>query len=329
MKIFIPGAGLLILHIRNFQEVPEVDKVIISEIYPWRYGNFVADASYLLPRFDHPDFFRSFIKLYDKEKFDVCIPISDVALHVFSEERSQLKSLPFILAINPIETIRIASDKLSTYDFFIKNDIPTARVYSVDSFLSLREYSFPYYIKPRFIYMRGSGKELYAKIEDNFDIEYCLKKIKGSEDKFIIQDYLDGTEINIDFFCDNSGKVQSINPLKRLAMGVSRGITRGEIIFENIFDPHINKMVELLRFWGANNVQAYLDRDRNIRFTEINARFSGSSVLVKEAGVNYFSYFIKLLKGEEVVIIEKVKKLEMMCWEQPFFFEDSKIREVY
>jgi carbamoylphosphate synthase large subunit len=177
--------------------------------------------------------------------------------------------------------------------------------------------------------MRGSGKELYAKIEDYFDIEYYTRKIKGNEDKFIIQDYLEGTEINIDFFCDNSGKVQSINPLKRLAMGVSRGITRGEIIFENIFDPHINKLVKLLQFWGANNVQAYLDRDRNIRFTEINARFSGSSVLVKEAGVNYFRYFIKLLKGEEVVIRERAKKIEMMSWEKPFFFEDSKIIKVY
>jgi hypothetical protein len=52
MRICIPAGGGKALHIRNLKEVPEVDRVIISEIDPWAYGNFVADASYILPRFD-------------------------------------------------------------------------------------------------------------------------------------------------------------------------------------------------------------------------------------------------------------------------------------
>ena len=87
---------------------------MISEIYPWAYGNFVADASYLLPRFDNPNFFRIFLQLYNIEKFDECIPFNDVALHIFSEERDLLENLPFILAINPLETVKISWESFLT-----------------------------------------------------------------------------------------------------------------------------------------------------------------------------------------------------------------------
>jgi carbamoyl-phosphate synthase large subunit len=328
MKIFIPGAGGKISHILNFQELSDVKKVIISESDPWAYGNFVADTSYLLPRFDDSNFLSSFEKVFDKERFDVCIPIHDVSLYLFSKNRDFFQSFPFNLAINPKETIDIVADKLLTYDFFIKNDIPTADVYTIDHFLNLKTHSFPYYVKPRYIYLRGSHKQLYMKIEDNADVEYMMKKIKGTEKEFVIQEYLEGTEINIDFFCDSQGNVKSIIPLIRHAMGASRGISRGEIIFNTKYDSYVIKIAQKLKFWGANNVQLYVDKNNNHIFTEINGRFSGSSVLVKEAGVNFFHYFVQLLKGEDIEITEKPKYLNMCCWEKPFYFTDMKAKKL-
>jgi len=327
MKIFIPAAGGKVLHIMNFQEVDEVERVIISEIDPWAYGNFVADASYLLPRFDEENFFEAFDRLYEKEMFDVCIPIHDVSLHLFSKERSRFSSYPFKLAINPEETINIVSDKLATYRFFIEHDIPTAKVFTIEEFMQLDSYSFPYYIKPRYIYMRGTKRQLYMLIEDEPDIEYVSKKIRGNEKEYVVQQYLSGTEINIDFFCDSHGEVKIIVPLKRLGMGISRGITRGEIIFTDRFNEYVHRIARNMRLWGANNVQVYIESDGSLSFTEINGRFSGSSVLVKEAGVNFFYYFIKLLKGEEIEIHEKPSYLKMCSWEKPFFFIDSKVIE--
>lgn len=55
-----------------------------------------------------------------------------------------------------------------------------------------------------------------------------------------------------------------------------------------------------MKLWGADNAQAYVDRKGEVWFTEINGRFSGSSVLVREAGVDYFRYFVRLLRGEPV-----------------------------
>ncbi len=326
MKLFIPGAGMKVSHILNFKEIPDVTKVIISDIYPWTYGTFVADASYILPRFDAPEFFKEFYAVYEKERFDVCIPMHDSCLYLFNKNRESLLKQPFKLAMNPKETVDLVSDKLMTYRFFVENDIPTAELYTIDDFMGLGTYSFPYYIKPRYIYLRGTERQVYMKIEDSYDMEYALRRIKGNEEEFVVQEFLSGTEINVDFFCDDSGRVKSIVPLKRLGMGISRGITQGEIIFDDSFDPYVLKITELVRFWGANQVQLYVSDDNTFKFVELNGRFSGSSIMVKEAGVNYFYYFVKLLRGEEIEIREKPRYLQMSCWEKPFFFDRSRIR---
>jgi carbamoyl-phosphate synthase large subunit len=328
MKLFIPGAGRKILHIKNFQEVPSVSSVIISDTDPWSFGNFIADAAYTVPIFKSSKFMNAVERIYEIEKFDVLIPIHDVALYVFSKDRNKYANLPFTLAINPKDTIDIVSDKLLTYEFFVKHEIPTEVLYTVEEFSLLQSYNFPYFLKPRYIHMRGSERQIYMKIDDEADMELILRKIKGNESQYVIQEFLSGDEINIDFFCDSEGTVQSIVPLRRLGMGISRGITRGEILFDERFDHFVHKTAKNLQFFGANQLQVYVTGEKNLKFTEINARFSGSSVLVKEAGVNYFEYFIRLLNGDEIEIRERPHYLKMCAWEKPHFFRKESAKHL-
>jgi hypothetical protein len=39
--MLLPGAGGNVLHILNFKAVDEVSRVVITDIDPWVYGNFV------------------------------------------------------------------------------------------------------------------------------------------------------------------------------------------------------------------------------------------------------------------------------------------------
>ena len=328
MKLFIPGAGQKILHIKNFQEVPGVSSVIISDTDPWAYGNFAADAAYTVPLFKSPEFMSAVKRIYEIERFDVLIPIHDAALYVFSMDRNKYANLPFTLAINPKDTVDIVSDKLLTYEFFVKHEIPTATVYTIDAFRQLQGYTFPYFLKPRYIYMRGSESQIYMRIDGESDMENIFGRIIGNETQYVIQKFICGDEINIDFFCDREGTVKSIVPVRRLGMGMSRGITRGEILFDERFNYFVHMTAENLRLLGANQIQVYVTEEKKLKFTEINGRFSGSSVLVKEAGVNYFEYFIKLLNGEEIEIPEKPRDLKMCAWEKPYFFSDERSRHL-
>jgi len=325
MKIFIPGAGGKAQHIANFQELLAISEVITSDTHPWNYGNFVADRSYLLPPFASDEFWPEFEKVFAKEQFDVCLPLHDASLVLFSESRERLARFPFKLAMNQRKTINLIADKLATFNLFHEMGMQSPRMYTIDSFLSQPQRRFPYYLKPRFIHLRGTAAQLFMKIDDEDDLDYVLRKIRPRFADYVIQEFVEGTEINVDFFCDDAGVVQSVVPLKRQGMGTSRGITRGEILFDERFEQQVRMVAQRVQFWGANQIQAFLTDDGEIHWIEINGRFSGSSVFVKEAGVNFFKYFVDLLQGNPIEIKETPRKLKMNCWEKPFFYTESPI----
>ena len=323
MKIYLAGAGNKIQHIRNFQELDGVERVVISDLYPWSYGNFVADASYLLPRFDAPDFFEKFDAMYRAERFDVCLPVHDSALLHFSRNRARLARYPFHLAMNPAETVAIVSDKIATAKFFDRLGLPAPRTYTVAQFLALERHDFPYFVKPRYIDLRGTEMQLYRKVEGAGDVESVLAAMRARQELYVVQEHVGGTEINVDFFCDARGTLKSSVAVKRLAMGAGRGIARGEIHLERDFSDVVARIVAGTRLVGANQLQLFIGAEGGMKLMEINGRFSGSSVLVKAAGVNYFDYFVRMLRGEEIDIREKPGYLYMTSWDCPHFFRDS------
>jgi len=326
MKIFVPGGGSRI--IPPLRELPDVDEVIVSQIHPWAYGNFAAHRSYRLPRFDDPAFLDRFEEIFHRDPFDVCLPVHDMALLVFSRNRRRIESLPFRLAINPEPTIELVADKMALHDFFHTCGLPTPATRTLEAFALSRDLGMPCFVKPRFIDMRDSPAELYMKVEDEVDLEYALQKVRGAESRYVIQEFVEGTEVNIDFFCDADGAVRSVVPLKRLGMGANRAIGRGEILFDDRFGDHVAMVAKHARFWGPCQLQGYLVGDgEELRFTEINARLSGSSIFVKEAGVNYFAHLLSLLRSEPVEIREKPRPLLMSIREAPFFYSESPIRE--
>lgn len=327
MKILIPGAGNKILHIKAFKELKDVKKIIITDIYPWTFGGMVADAAYITPRFDSPDFEVKIDEIFKREEFDYIFPIHDFALYYFSKNYLKYRKKPYKIAMNKIETINIISDKKKIHDFFRKIKLKTPNTYLLKEFLNTNKRQYPYFIKPRFINMRGTDKQLFAKIEDDDDLNYAKKKLKDNYNNYIIQEYLNGKEINIDIFCDKNGELRNFTCLYRLEMGKNRGIIRGQIIEKDDIFSLIEKITKNIDLEGANQIQAYEQEDEYI-FTEINGRFSGSSVFVKEAGVNYFKYYIKMLMGEKIEIKEKAKKLKMSSWEKPFFYTRSKFKTI-
>jgi len=329
MKVFLPGAGNKVEHIRCFQQLPEVSEVIVSDIYPWAYGHFVADRSYVLPPFAHERFWESFERVYEEEKFDVCVPLHDAALIIFSRQRERLLKFPFLLAINPAETVELVADKLAQYRFFREHDLPTPELHLLSDFLRRAGRTYPVYIKPRFIHYRGTSRQFFMKVEDEEGLRYAAHKLAGQEDEFVVQAFVEGVEINIDFFCDNDGIPQGIVSLKRLAMGASRGISRGEIIDSDLFAPFVHQITKRIHLWAANQLQAFQTKDGRILLTEINGRFSGSSILVKEAGINFFAYLLMLMRGEPLPVCTKPRRLKMTSWEQPVFYEEPPARRMF
>lgn len=328
MRMFIPGAGGKGPHIRAFQAVPGVREVAISDIYPWAYGNFVADRAFRLPLFADEAFLPAVRQLLEREAFDVCVPIHDGALAFFSEHRDAFADLPVRMAMNEAETVALCADKARTHQLFARLGLPDPELQTFAEFVDQPGLELPVFVKQRFIDMRGTRRQFFLRLEDGNDLAYARRKLEGVEDAYVVQPFLTGTEYNIDFFCDDGGEVLSIAPLKRLGMGASRGITRGEIVADTRFDEAVRTIARAVPFWGANQLQAYVDEEERVRYTEINARFSGSSIFVRAAGVDYFTAFVRLLRGEPIDLPHRPRPLSMSAREEPFFYDESPIQDV-
>ncbi len=320
MKLLVPGAGGKPLHIAAFQDVPEIEAVVVTEVHPWAYGTFVADRSFILPTFADPDFLTKMIEVYRRERCDVCVPIHDGALALLSRHREWLAAEGVRLAMNDRHTVDVASDKWAVHSFFVEHGVPTPETWLLEDFAARPSSTFPAFVKPRFIDMRGTSESLYLRLDDRDDVAYVTRKVRGRGDRYVVQPFIAGAETNIDFFCDDHGKVKSVVALQRLAATASGGIARGEIVSNERFLPSVRDITEHLRFWGANQLQAFVTADDVTLFTEINARFSGSSVFVRAAGVDDFKYFVQLLRGVPIDIDERPTPLLMSTWDSPFFY---------
>lgn len=319
LRLFLPGAGSKVHHIRNFKSHPEVGSVVISDLHDWSRGAFEADACYLTPPFrDVQAFLERVDSIHAREQFDICLPIHDGALHLYAQAGSR----NYAVAMNPLPTVLVALDKLKTYDFFRAHGLPTVDTWPLPLFLASEDPPFPTFLKPRTVDLRGTPEACYRFLGDRLDLDYAVARLPSPPENYVVQRYLQGQEINLDFFCDASHRLVSVVAVHRQSAGLSGGILRGEIVDEQNFRPFVERVCDGLKFVGANQLQCYVT-DGRVRFTEVNARFSGSSVLVKEAGVDYFHAYVNLLLGREVRFHEPPRRLKMAAWESPYFFERS------
>ena len=328
MKILLPGAGGKSEHVTAFRAQSGVTKVVTTDLDEWAPANFLADRSYLVPPFRHPACLDTLLRVCAVEGIDVTIPVHDASLRMISENRQRFADLSVRLGITAPETIELASDKIAVHRFFDVHGVPTPDTWTLDEYLRQRQPCVPCYLKPRWIEMRGTPTELYAQIDSKAEVERIAARLRGYERDYVVQPLLRGAEINIDFFTDADGEPLAIVPVRRLAMGASRGIVRGETAPELDFEPWVSRIIRGTRFWGANQIQLFACDDGEVRFTEINPRFSGSSVLVRAAGADFFSATVALLRGEAPVFTAPIKRLRMTTREAPIFYEESPARAV-
>ncbi len=141
----------------------------------------------------------------------------------------------------------------------------------------------------------------------------------------MIQEYLPGTELTVDFFCDQHGTVRSVVPGERLSAlttAFSRdggAIDRGRTFHDPQIDQLVACLTAVLPFFGPANFQGFRDRYGAIRITEINPRFTGATVMTKGAGRDHYRMSIELVLGRDVYVESDFNDVYMTSWVKPIF----------
>ncbi|TLS35778.1 ATP-grasp domain-containing protein [Pseudalkalibacillus caeni] len=318
VNILFTSCGRRVSLIRKFKKVMAdnsiTGKVLTTDIKSNAPAAFFSDKHYLVPRVANEKYVGRILEICKQESINLVIPLIDTELMVFASNKSLFEKEGVQILVSSSKVIEIASDKIKTNLFFIKNNIDTPKVYSMQE-LSTHKYKFPLLIKPR----DGSSSEGVFKVNNENELDFFGEYIPNA----MVQEYINGTEYTVDVMTDFQGNIKSIVPRQRIetrAGEVSKGITKKD---QSIIDA-VERVINLLPGpKGCITIQCFKQENNAIKFIEINPRYGGGIPLSIEAGANFPLWTIQ--SGQGQVFNEKdfswKENLTMLRFDEEVFSE--------
>ncbi len=238
--------------------------------------NFFLAPAVLEPSYEF--FIENLIK---KNKIDIYIPLIDEEI----KKSHQVKKLfPKLLLVVPtLEFSELCLNKEK-----LMHKLKELNISEIGTKLGneLNEnQKFPVFVKP--IFGRGSRGIRVINSLKEFDAYLLLDDYKANE--VIVQDNIQGTEYTVGVLSNNMNQILSISSKKVIS---KKGITIHAVTVNNeSIEDVVRKINEKLKPCGPYNVQLFIDNNNRIKIFEINPRFSTTSIMSYEGGVNEVNLF--------------------------------------
>lgn len=322
LKVLTTGVGstTTISVIKGLRKQKEFDVFIIgidiNEKNDIAGSNFCDKFFKVPPAIEEERYISTLIDIINSESIDLLIPIVDIELEVIARNKDIIEKSTYLL-LSSYDTVMICNDKFRTYEFFNELGIPTLKTILVADFTDIANLvvhssmNFPLIVKAK----KGvSSRDIY-EVQNEEEL-FLIKRVKDP----IIQEKATGQEYTIDVFCDGKKLISAV-PRKRIEMraGISY---KGQTEKDGKLINYAKKIAEDLNIKGPANIQCFKNGDE-VKFFEINPRFSGSLPLTIAAGVNTPLFALKMVAGEELKPVEDFKIVKMCrFWEEVFYHEN-------
>jgi len=263
--------------------------IIGCDIDPLAHGLYLCNKGVIIPRANNPEYINVLVDICRKKKIDILLPLLSLEYPKISKAKEKFEKIGTIVPISDYSTVRITMDKKLTFDFFVKNNIPTPKTFLPGEIPSKPAY--PLIIKPR----RSSGTKNVYKLNNPEDLAHYLKIVPDP----IIQEFLEGEEYTIDTLSYWNSAPITIIPRARLQVMDGKSV-KGKTIRNARLVSQTRKIIKKLNLVGPANIQCFRVGKKFI-FTEINPRFSaGGLPLAVGAGVNTPELLIRMAKNEKL-----------------------------
>ena len=234
----------------------------------------------------HEKFWESFLQILQEWNIHYIIPTHDTVARYLMEHQDKI---PATVICSPLETAKIAEDKLLTYNL-LKDCWYYPRVYAPNGNIE-----FPVFLKP-FVAAGGKG---CVKVNDREELEKALEQ----NPDLLICEYLPGEEYTIDCFTNSKRELL-------FAGARSRGrITEGITFSSNRvpMTPELRKIAEDLNeripFRGAWYFQVKENTAGELRLMEFSVRQAGTMSYYRQLGVNFAALSLFDFMGVPVNVI--------------------------
>jgi carbamoyl-phosphate synthase large subunit len=295
-----PGPGVAV--IRAIRECKDFDVRIIGLSYeslePGIYMHDLVDKTYQIP---YPSagtdsLWQRIIQIHETESLDVIIPNFDAELFNFIKLRARLKEKGIHTFLPEMEQFE-ARDKINLFEFGKKHKLTVPADKILYHQKDLKEVSekigYPMVVK---------GKFYDAIIANNHD--QAVKAFQKIQAKWglpiIIQEFVNGTEINIAALGDGEGNAISIIPMRKLYITDKGKAWAGITLDDDSFIELARKFIKVTRWRGGCELEIMQSSDGKSYIMEVNPRFPAWIYLTAAAGQNQPAALVKMALGEKV-----------------------------
>lgn len=319
INVLFTASGRRVELIRAFRQAYATagitGSIVCVDVSPLAPTLYEADASYIVPPSEHPEYIPTLVKICRQESIHLVFPLIDSDVERLARHRALLEAEGTRVVVVQPQTAEIISDKWLTYQFFKNHNIPAPPSWLPEA-LPPEPRDYPLFVKPR----RGSASKDTYKVSDESELKCSLLRVRAP----IIQKYLDGLEITTDVFCDFEGNV--LGAVSRLRLETRAGeISKGKTVYFPQILQSCVRIAHLLGVVGPMNVQGFIVGD-TVYFTEINARFGGGTPLSIAAGANAPLWYLQLAAGLPInppPLGTYIRELYMTRYDQTLFLSEA------
>lgn len=276
----------------------------LKDLYPdynFYPAPFVVDPVY-------PEFIKEIIR---KHAIDVYIPLIDEEIEIAHKIKTQLSDLKLLSPELSFCLTAMRKDLLMKQ--LAQHGISSINTWTGDQFKW--EEGKDFFVKP----ISGRGSRGIRKIATEKELEayYILEKYQPKE--ILVQECIKGQEYTVGALINPSGDLIYTSVRKILIKkGITiKAITENNTQIENI----IIKINEHLKPKGPINIQLYLTDKNEIKIFEINPRFSTTSIMSYEGGIDEIGLWLTYhdSRFNEPVMRPKEKLILHRRWENIFY----------
>lgn len=288
MNILFCSAGRRVELLKDFRKsMDEDDRIIAADLSRLAPALYVADAHYLVPRIDAPDYLDTILDICRRENINAVTTLIDPEIELLAKNRARFEEIGVEVLAPYAETAELCFDKFKMYQYLTAHGVPTPDTWgdyaSAMAAVENGSLAFPVFVKPR----TGSGSVGARKVQD----ADTLKALCEADPSLIIQRLMCG-DLDADVYIDTISH-KAVSAFSKRKLETKIGGASKTISFKNekLFD-FIRRITELLKFNGPADMDFFY-QDGTYYLSEVNPRFGGAYLHAYGAGVD----FIKLIKN--------------------------------
>jgi carbamoyl-phosphate synthase large subunit len=295
-----PGPGVAV--IRAIRECVDFNVRIIGLSYealePGIYMHDLVDKTYQVP---YPSagtdsLMARLMYIHAIENIDVIIPNFDAELYNFIKLRDKLKEIGINTFLPDLAQFE-ARDKIKLYAFGKKHGLMVPADTVIFQAKELKEAAekigYPMVVKGKF----------YDAIIAN-TLEQAQKAFYKIQAKWglpiIVQEFINGTEINVAALGDGEGNAISVIPMRKLYITDKGKAWAGITLDDYSFIELARKFIKVTKWRGGCELEIMQTTDGTSYIMEVNPRFPAWIYLTAAAGQNQPASLVKMALGQKV-----------------------------